>query len=98
MIRSMFLMQYEDQLCQVCEHCAVQHKGCVLTAISTADFSFQNTFETRSWHALEMSKCEPPTMTMIPGAVPWRELRLESQSWLSRLLSQCEPTNHLFRH
>lgn len=53
-----------DQLSQVCEHCDVQHKGCRSTSISTAGFSFENTFETHSWQALEMSKCEPHAVTM----------------------------------
>lgn len=94
MIRPLFLMQCEDQSCQVYELREVVCKGYVLTLTST---SFENTFETHSWHALEMSECEPHAVTVIPGGAPWRELRLESWSRLSRLLSRCEPTSHLFR-
>lgn len=97
MIGPLFFTQCEDQLCQVYEHWEVQHKGYVLTLTSAGEFSFENTFETHSWHAPDMSECEPHALTVIPGGVPWRELRLESQR-LSGLLRRCEPKSPSFRH
>ena len=48
----------------------------MLIFVGTADFSFENMFETDSYLALEMNKCEPHVMPLIPGSVLWKELKV----------------------
>ena len=48
----------------------------MLIFVSTADFSFENMFETDSYLALEMNKCEPHVMPLIPGSMLWKELKV----------------------
>ena len=49
----------------------------MLIFVSTADFSFEKMFETDSYLALEMNKCEPHVMLLIPGSVLWIVLKVE---------------------